>query len=285
VFDYILLFGLEIATITIMIFWQFLASLALIKYNVSIFLISETKPIRINKIMQQKSFRISNKTTIHISTSGKQSDLEQPLYAINWFNTKSKKLYNLYAALAFSHVKKVGGEVVFKGKVKELLSGDKSLKRESLLIVKYPSADGFLALFSQKMFLIKSLLRVKAVKDFVFGFVKMTAGLVQPMQQPKKYTGNKSYLVHIVKEQSKADFLTDNLPEGANLFFDGLKTATVGRSENEEKVKQGPFFIERIIIWEGEDHVALESWINSKSYPLKQDDFKNHGIYFVTRLL
>ena len=237
--------------------------------------------------MQTRSFRISNKTTIHISASDKQSDLNKPLYAINWFNIKSKKLYNLYGALVFSHVKKVGGEVVFKGKVSETLSGNDKLKRESLLIVKYPNADGFLGLFAQKMFLVKSLLRIKAVKDFVFGFTKMTAGSAVATQKPKRYIGDNCYMIHVIKGEKYE--LNKNVNEetsaGINLFFDGQKIAYIGRSADGDKVKNGPFFIERILIWEADQVKTLEKWIDSNVYPIQKRDIDSEGFYIVKRLL
>jgi len=235
--------------------------------------------------MQSKSFRINSKTTIHISGSDNQSDLDKPLYATNWFNTKSKNIYNLYGALAFPHVKKVGGEVVFKGKIKETLSGDDTLKRESLLIVKYPSADSFLGLFAQKLFLIKSLLRVKAVKDFVFGFVKMNNGIARSTQNPKKYSGDKNYLVHIIKGETEVEMPKDNYPTGINLFFDGQKTAYIGRSSDGAEIKNGPFFIDRILIWEGEDKEELKSWATSTEFPIKQTNNIDQEIFLIDRLL
>lgn len=235
--------------------------------------------------MSQRSFRINRKTTIHISGSDNQSDLDQPLYAINWFNTKSKNLYNLYGALAFPHVKKVGGEVVFKGKIRATLKGNEKLRRESLLIVKYPSADSFLGLFAQKLFLIKSLLRVKAVKDFVFGFVRMSNGTTQSTQHPKKYSGDKSYLVHILKGLTEEKISNIEYPDGINLFFDGLKTAYVGRSTDDSKVKNGPFFIDRIFIWEADDKDGLKSWASSIEFPIKSMDSIDQGIYLIDRLL
>ena len=235
--------------------------------------------------MNQKSYRINSKTTIHISGSDNQNDLDQPLYAVNWFNTKSKRLYNLYGALAFPHVKKVGGEVVFKGKINKTLSGDNSLIRESLLIVKYPSADSFLGLFSQKLFLLKSLLRVKAVKDFVFGFVKMTEGTARSTQKPEKYNGDKSYLVHILKGQANEDISNTNYPEGINLFFGGQKTAYVGRSSDNGELKNGTFFIDRILIWEGDDKDELKTWFKTTEFPIKQINNIDHGIYLIDRLL
>ena len=235
--------------------------------------------------MSQKSYRVSSKTTIHISASDNQSDLDKPLYAINWFNTKSKRLYNLYGALAFPHVKKMGGEVVFKGKVRKTLSGDESLGRESMLIVKYPNANSFLGLFTQKLFLIKSLLRVKAVKDFVFGFVKMTDGKALSTQKPKKYSGDKSYLVQIIKGHLEAEMPNNNYPTGVNLFFDGIKTAYIGRSSDGGEIMNGPFFIDRIFIWEGEKKEDLASWVNSSEFSIKQTNNIDQGIYFIDRLL
>ena len=237
--------------------------------------------------MKEKSYRINSKTTIHIVGADKTTDLNKTLWAINWFNAKNKNLYNLYGALAFPHVKKVGGAVAFKGKIRETLAGNNSLKRELLLVVSYPNADGFLGLFPQKLFLIKSLLRINAVKDFVFGFAKMTGGTAKSTQKPNKYKGDKAYLIHIVKGEKKefSEKINTKTPAGITLFFDAEKTAYIGRSSDEGEVKKGQFFIDRIMIWEAQEPDELKDWVKSESFPLKHTEDKNHGIFMVDRLL
>ncbi|MCK5344380.1 MAG: hypothetical protein KAR20_13290, partial [Candidatus Heimdallarchaeota archaeon] len=171
-------------------------------------------------------------------------------------------------------------------KIRETLAGNEILKRASLLIVKYPSANGFLGLFTQKLFLIKSVLRVKSVTDFVFGFVKKTGGTSQSTAEVRKLKRGISYLIHIIKSDdailsySKVDSHT-----GINLFFDGIKTAYVGRSSDTNEVKNGTFFIDRIMIWEAPDSDTLKSWVKSVAYPYKNISKENYGIYLVDRLL
>jgi len=100
--------------------------------------------------------------------------LEDPLFAVNWFDTKSAWLYYIYNVFAAASVKAVGGEVVIKGKVASVLTGDAQDRRDMLLIVRYPSGSRFLQMLRSRYFQLVSLMRVTAVSRFTFGFTQPT---------------------------------------------------------------------------------------------------------------
>ena len=99
---------------------------------------------------------------------GDSQRLASPLYAINWFDTRPAWIYHLYNFLAMGRLKRAGGKAFFKGRVVRRLSGDESMARKHLLIVNYPSADHFLNLVSDKLFMLIGLLRMLSVRRFSF---------------------------------------------------------------------------------------------------------------------
>ena len=46
---------------------------------------------------------------------GELNEIESPLFAINWFDTRIAIVYHLYNLLAASRVFKIGGKVLFRG--------------------------------------------------------------------------------------------------------------------------------------------------------------------------
>ena len=114
--------------------------------------------------------KIERKITGSISAmiNGQLDEIESPLFAINWFDTKIAAVYHFYNWLAAGRVFKIGGKVFFKGKNQQTISGNKTLARKFLLIVNYPSGHAFLDLASDKIFQVMSVFRILAVKQFSF---------------------------------------------------------------------------------------------------------------------
>ena len=118
---------------------------------------------------------------------GDLNEIESPLFAINWFDTRIAIVYHLYNLLAASRVFKIGGKVLFKGKCGRTISGNEELARHYLLIVNYPSGHRFLELLSDKLFQLMSVLRIAAVKRFSFV-------LDQRQGEPQLLPDNKSVI-------------------------------------------------------------------------------------------
>ena len=109
---------------------------------------------------------VTSKTRIRIR--GDESVIQNPLFAINWFDTRFAPIYHLYNLLAGPRAFRVGAKALFKGKYQKTLYGNPELQRDFLLIVNYPSANNFLDLVSDTIFKIFSVLRIAAVKRFSF---------------------------------------------------------------------------------------------------------------------
>ncbi|MDA2910832.1 hypothetical protein MYX04_07875 [Nitrospiraceae bacterium AH_259_D15_M11_P09] len=67
--------------------------------------------------------QITRGTKIVFEAVHDKDALTNPLFAINWFNTRSLWLYNIYNKLASRSLFRVGGKVLFKGRVTETLLG------------------------------------------------------------------------------------------------------------------------------------------------------------------
>ena len=114
---------------------------------------------------------------------------DEPVYAINWFNTRSALVYDFYNFLAVRSVRKIGGGPFIKCKLEKTLIDDDTLRRDVLLIVKYPSLVNFRRMLESTMFQLVSLLRTAAVSDFTFGFTKrQDGGADLPPHDPKATT-------------------------------------------------------------------------------------------------
>jgi len=87
----------------------------------------------------------------------------EPIYAINWFNTKAQWMYDFYNFLAVKAVRKVGGSTIH---------GEADMRRDILLVVRYPAITQFSVMLADGYFLAVSAIRMLAVKDFTFGLTK-----------------------------------------------------------------------------------------------------------------
>jgi len=116
--------------------------------------------------------KIERKITGSITAEihGELNEIESPLFAINWFDTRIAIIYHLYNLLAAGRVFKIGGKALFKGKCQETIFDNADLARDYLLIVNYPSGHRFLDLLADKLFQVMSVLRMAAVQRFSFVF-------------------------------------------------------------------------------------------------------------------
>ena len=203
--------------------------------------------------------------SVEIIPVGQGDIITDRIWAINWFNYRKKWLYGLYNRLAAPHVIKVGGQLLFKGHNQQILFGDEELSRQTLLIVTYPQIDNFLEMLTVKAFQLKSLLRVKAVKDFVFGFTKRldkNEAAIMP-----KYNGTDSYLVYHYQgnaEQAKLyELARDN---NVKVFFHGEKMARLKRIEVGKDDVLAPFFMDGIIVFEAENEEKVYNFAASEAF-------------------
>ena len=221
-----------------------------------------------NKMNPKIDKQITKTTSISIIGVSSEIDLDTGLWAINWFDTKRKWLYNLYTLLAAPLVIKVGGGLVFKGQHLEKLAGEDNDARKILLVVKYPSANHFFDLLAFKFFLLLSVLRVMAVEKFVFGFSKRIK--IERSFKDRKSKGSPC-LVHHFRGNKDISIDLQNLTnaaaeKGINLAYAGTKAATLQRTVDGKGTVDVPFIMDGIIVFEGDNRSDLQVFYEREIY-------------------
>ena len=218
--------------------------------------------------MNIRSKVITKSITASIVATHSKSDLDGSLWAINWFDVKSKWLYDLYNLIAKNHVVAVGGVPLFKASRIETILGVKEDERKMILIVKYPRAKAFLEMVSSKMFQLKSMLRKYTVREFTIGFMYASDDNLKPKSKEERGSRNLVYLVHHFSGRIDDDILSGirKLAIESDIFlqFAGRKEALVGMSENGGKLTTIPFIMDNLLIFgafeksQFDDMIALD---------------------------
>lgn len=188
--------------------------------------------------------------------------LNKPLFAINWFNTRSLWLYNVYNAVASRSLFKVGGRVLFKGRVIETLLGSPEDARENLLIVNYPSGERFLDLLSHRFFQFTSLLRMAAVSDFSFVFNQRVDGPNLLENRIQVFDASSAWAVHIYSSErdihEEVQLLrTLAAEDGLTLHFASLRAVIVHSEDNDANRKPLNYVTDRVVILEAENQERI----------------------------
>ena len=113
---------------------------------------------------------ITGKIRVLITAQRADYEIDQPVYALNWFNSRWLMLYNFYNAIAARSVLKIGGVPFFKARVVDTLYGNEADYRSVVLIVRYPSVTNFKTMLQSRYFQLVSIVRGMAVAQFTFGF-------------------------------------------------------------------------------------------------------------------
>lgn len=214
--------------------------------------------------------KITDKVEASVVAAKSGADLEQPIWAINWFDLKSSWMYNLYTKLSIGDVRFAGGEPLFKATRIAHLRGNEGLGRMVLVIVKYPSGTAFLDLLSSAMFQIKSVLRRKAVRNFTFGFEEAMDDCLKPQRGEEEASRKLLYLVHHFEGengQAIIDVLRKNAV-GHDIFFQfhGKRKALLGMSRGDRKMKTLPFITDNTLIWAAFENSQLEEFVETELY-------------------
>ena len=191
---------------------------------------------------------------------GEKDEIETPLFAINWFNTRFAFVYHFYNLLVAGRVFKVGGKLLFKGKCQQAISGNKDLARHYLLIVNYPSGHRFLDLLADRPFQLMSVFRTVSVKRFSFVLQKRL-GVPQLLPGGKVgFDPNDHYAVLQIRfpkgdrQAAASSFDFDQLELLAEqhelqLFFAGRVAGTVFlKKNNSDKSDALPFLTDITVV-------------------------------------
>ena len=234
-----------------------------------------------NNNLANKSIPLNrfSKFQLAIQALREKINLTQPLWAINWFDCIHPKGYGLYGLLAYPFVKKVNGVAVFKGKLRRYLQGDKNMQRDTLLIVRYPHADAFLAMVRRTWFQLISPIRQFSVANFSFGF--MHSLQLEAELSKKQAPLKRSYLVHAltIAHKDLADLeqkvVSLTASDGVELFFLGNSVAQLGKLAQQQFAPL-PLIIDAVIIFTASKDSTLEQFINTPAYQKLLQSFEHY---------
>jgi len=215
--------------------------------------------------------RITRGTTVVLEAGAHEAALGHPLFAINWFNTRSLWLYDLYNAAAAGSVLKVGATVFFKGRLIETLAGSEEEARRVLLIVNYPSGERLLDLLSGKLFQVVSLLRMLAVRDFSFALNQRVDGPALPEQASRPFERGRAWAVHHFS--SDTDVLDDLTAlrtlagsERLSLHFASQKVAAVCTEADDGTRRPIANITDKVVLFEADTRDGLREALLSAAY-------------------
>lgn len=212
---------------------------------------------------QELTVQVMNGITAVIKPVSQDVSLDEPIVAINWFNTRSLTLYNIYNLLASRSVFKVGGQVVIKGKVLQVLAGDPKDQRDLILIVRYPSGPRFLSMVQSSHFKVVSLLRTAAVARFTFGFTQPTAH-TPPAPDPAK---DKAYLIHHYRGPNIGDALVQLASElDVGVVYAGQTVAHLATRKPNTADATLPSLLDGIAIFQAESTARLKDFTTSDGF-------------------
>jgi hypothetical protein len=195
----------------------------------------------------------------------------------------------LYGLIASRFVRKVRGKLYFKGNLIRQLEGAEARSRENLLIVCYPGARSFLNLVDFKIFQMVSVLRLAAVKQFIFGYTEnIVEASASTGAADMRFNKQQTYLVHHFK--GDAGWLRDNRSElfsaaqhhKVPVYFCGLTTAHVAREQSGQR-KSGEFFMDGIMLFAADSEADIENFINEETYSAFRRNNSENCLYLFSR--
>ncbi len=208
--------------------------------------------------------RISKNSHMYILPADKYIDIDNKVFAINWFSTRMNWLYDLYNLLAGPLVSKVGAELFFKAKVVKILHGKRPDLRDTLLIVAYPNIFAFKRLVEMSLFKFVSLFRILAVKEFTFCFTHA----VDSDHSSEKRSEQALYAIHHYKGKSKiAKDIEEMIADSDITMFCHTKTFAHLSSGDEDEAKEKiPCLMDGVIVFSAQDQKRIEDFVNSARY-------------------
>jgi len=222
---------------------------------------------------------ISTSLKVHITAINSELGPAQAIYAINWFNSRSLWLYNIYNLLAARAVLRVKGLPFFKARVKRTLYGKREDHRDVLLIVRYPRVSNFKAMLENRYFQCVSILRGLAVTSFTFGFSSRN-----DTNDEKMIHGKKSDTWRIPKTNAYAFHhykLHQNNLNSCDPHKNDLSETSLNSTQQKNQTKNEIYFelnhtkiTKNIKKLAASHHVSLafSSHISARLYPQKNDN-------------
>jgi len=228
--------------------------------------------------------KVTKSTTVLIRATNDSVNLEEPLFAVNWFSTKIGWLYNFYNFLAARSVLKIGGSAFFKGKITKTVLDENKVKRTMVLIIRYPNGASFKALMENTYFKLVSVFRIASVKDFTFGFTHKYSS-----ENSSKVADNFTYVIHHFKyantDASLFSKFQEVLGDGVGIKYAGGMVAQLMMQKEDGTPKAVPNLIDGLVIFEANKQTELEEMLASPSYKTLIESLDSSYIGYLNRVL
>jgi len=235
------------------------------------------------------STSVSNTEKVLIMPVVEHFDEHADLWAVNWFDLKIPWMYQLYGLIASRFVRKVSGRLYFKGNLIRQIEGPAEHKRENLLIGCYPGARKFLDLVDFKIFQMVSVLRIAAVKKFVFGF---TENIIDESEssgaRDNRFHKDHTYLVHHFRGEAnwlrnnRQDLFASAQQHHMSVYFCGLTSAHIVREKSGQQ-KSAEFFMDGILLFAASSEVDIENFTKDDMYTTFMHDNTENSLYLFSR--
>ena len=226
---------------------------------------------------------ITKDTKVVIRAKTDDTDLFQPLYAVNWFNTRIEWMYHLYNTLAHGSVKNAGGKAIFKARVKERICGQDELERAFILLVRYPDGNSFKRLMEYPFFKAISILRMLSAKDFTFGFTK------ELVLDLNKKQGRNTYAMHHFRSGKQPEIWADELQKmivdpDVILSYAGFISANIYVQKKSKGIMNVPCLMDGIIILKSTKAWRIRDFFESDSYVQFRNNMDTNFIALLDRI-
>ncbi len=218
--------------------------------------------------IETSTAQLPGKLSAYIFRDADHLNEDEPIYAINWFDTKSSLVYDFYNKLAVGCVRKIGGAPFFKARHVKTLYGSEQDKREVLLVVRYPAIKNFLSMLESKVFQGVSLIRMAAVDNFTFGFTKREdkGADLSPMNLNEKGDVFYGVLHHSGAEDVDKSLADLTLEPSVEIFYSGKIRAHIGTGETSSAATQVPCVMDGVTIFKSADVQTLAQLVKQEAF-------------------
>ena len=212
--------------------------------------------------------KLPGKLSAYIFRDAEHLSEDEPIYAINWFNTKSSLIYDFYNKLAVGCVRKIGGAPFFKAKFIKTLHGNEDDKRDVLLVVRYPALKNFRSMIESKVFQGVSVIRMAAVDNFTFGFTKRAdkGSDLSPMNHNKDGEAFHGVLHYSGAGEIDKSLAALSTEPSVEIFYNGNIRAYIGTGETSSAATQVPCVMDGVTIFKSADVQALEQLVKQEVF-------------------
>ena len=215
---------------------------------------------------------ITKSVRVHITALQADFDIDKPVYALNWFNSRQLWLYNFYNLLAARSVLNVGGIPFFKARVATALYGNEADCRSVLLIVRYPGVSHFKTMLQSRYFQLVSIIRGLAVAQFTFGFsTRIDIQDTGEFANQNRISESKVYAIHHYRLSDHGSDISQRAAELAashqvKLAFSSCVSARLYPQNGSTAPAAVETIMDGCMILQADSHAQIEQLVVSPDY-------------------